>query len=167
MSTLKTNSISNVAGTTSITTAEIKEAVKDKAYAQINKISGQSFGSGHQNILLDEILNSQNISLSSNAIIFAVPGVYQINLGFRFGAGGDVWTGANLWSSGTGIVGRSFGTGNISNDPGPAFFNFSANIQNISQSYYLRLYRNSGSLEVATPDTEAGRAFVSTIAKVS
>jgi hypothetical protein len=170
MSTLRASNISNLGGTDSVTPTELELLVNrdDKAYAQINKIAAQSFTSGHQNILMDEIINAKNISLASNQITFSLPGIYLINIGFRWGSGGDVWSGVNLWSSTTDIVGQSFGTGMINSaDPGPAMFNMLANVQNTSVSYFLRLYRSSGTLAVATPETAAGRAFVSTIVKVS
>lgn len=137
------------------------------AYAQFNKIAGQSFGSGHQNVLLDETFVSKNITLSSNQITFALPGVYQISMGMRFANdAGDSWTGVNLWSSSTGIVGNSYGTGNVSGDPGPGSWTFLANITNTSVSYYMRLYRAGSVLSQLTPDINAGRAIAVTINKI-
>lgn len=140
----------------------------DKAYCQVNKIAGQSFTTGHQNILLDDLEKAKNITLDSNQLTFALPGIYQINVGFRWGSGTDTWSGVNLYNSIEGIVGRSFGTGQLnSSDAGPAMFNFMADIQDTSVAYYLRLYRAGGTLAIATPDTEAGKAIVATIVKVS
>lgn len=140
-----------------------------KAYAQFNKIAGATYGSGHQNIVLDESAIASNISLntSNGLITFSATGVYMVTVGWRFGTAGDVWTGANLATASGTIVGRSFGTGNVVNDPGPVLFSFMANVTDISTGYYLRLYRAGGSMALATPDTQAGRAIVSTIVKIS
>lgn len=140
----------------------------DKAYCQVNKIDGQSFTTGHQNILLDDIEKAKNITLASNQLTFALPGIYSINVGFRWGSGTDTWSGVNLYNATAGIVGRSFGTGQLnSSDAGPAMFNFMADVQDTSVAYYLRLYRAGGTLAIVTPDTEAGKAIVATIVKVS
>lgn len=169
MSTLRVSNISNLGGTKDATTNDISDVAdrNDIAYAQINKIAGQTMAVGFDTILLDEVTVSKNITLTSNLIYFAIAGVYHIDLGFRFGTAGDIWTGARLWSSTAGEVGKSFGTGNVNNDPGPAMFSFLANITNTSVGYALQTYRASGTMGVATPDTNAGRAFVSTIVKVS
>ncbi len=137
------------------------------AYAQINKIAGQSFGAGHQNILWDEIPVSKNITLSGNQIYFAVPGVYHITVGLRVGTAGDIWTGMNVYHPGTStMIANSYGTGNVTNDPGPLFFALLVNITNVNSPYQIRLYRDSGSLSQATPVSNAGRAIVGTIVKV-
>ena len=140
----------------------------DKAYCQVNKIAGQSFTTGHQNILLDDLEKAKNITLASNQLTFDLPGIYSINVGFRWGSGTDTWSGVNLYNATEGIVGRSFGTGQLnSSDAGPAMFNFMADIQDTSVAYYLRLYRSGGTLAIVTPETEAGKAIVATIVKVS
>jgi hypothetical protein len=140
-----------------------------KAYAQFNRIQEVTYGSGHQNIVLNESVIASNITLntSNGLITFSQPGVYLINVGWRFGSGGDVWTGVNLATAAGTIIARSFGTGNVVNDPGPAMFSFMANVTDISTGYYLRVYRAGSSMAIITPDTEAGRAIVSTILKVS
>jgi hypothetical protein len=170
MSQLRVNNISNVAGTKSATSDNVTDVGNrnDVAYAQFNKISAQAFTSGHQNILLDETFVNKNITLSSNQITFALSGVYQITAGMRFANdAGDVWTGVNLWSSTTGIVGNSYGTGNVSGEPGPGSWTFLANITNISVQYFIRLYRAGSVMSQQTPDTNAGRAIAVTIVKVS
>jgi hypothetical protein len=169
MSFLRVGNIQNVGATKTATSENITDVGNrnDIAYAQINKIAGQTMASGFDTILVDEILNNKNITISSNSIFFALPGVYSINVGFRFGSSGDAWTGVRLFNATTGSVGTSFGTGNVSNDPGPAMFNFFGNIVNTSVGYSLQTYRAGATMGVATPDTSAGRAFVSTIVKVS
>lgn len=170
MSQLRVNNISNVGGTKTSSSDTMLDVANrnDVAYAQLNKVGGQNFTSGHQNILLDENFVSKNITLSSNQITFALPGVYQITMGMRFANdAGDSWTGVNLWNSTTGIVGNSYGTGNVSGDPGPGSWTFLANITNTSVSYYIRLYRAGSVLSQLTPDTNAGRAIAVTIVKVS
>jgi hypothetical protein len=171
MSQLRVNSIGNLSGTKIDSTDDIVDVGlrNDTAYAQFNKIGGQSFTTGAQVISLDENAISKNISLNtSNSIItFSIPGVYQVNVGFRFGTATDAWTGVNLATTSSVVVGTSFGTGNVSNDPGPAMFNFLANITDISAGYYLRVFRAAGTMAVATPDVNAGRAFVATFLRVS
>lgn len=167
MSTLKVSNISNIDGTKNATTNDISDVANNIAYAQVNKIAGQTMASGFDSILLDEVTVSKNITLASNSLTFAIAGVYQISVGWRFGSASDSWTGVNLWNATTGIVGQSFGTGNVNNDPGPAMFTFLANVQNISVSYRLRTFRGGATMAVITPNTDAGRAFVATIVKVS
>lgn len=170
MSTLRVNNISTTSGTPSASTTNLTYVANrnDVAYAQINKIAAQTFGSGHQNILWDEVTTSKNISLSGNQIYFAVAGTYQITVGMRVGSATDSWTGANVYYvGGNSIVAKSYGTGNVANDPGPFLFNMLVDIAYTAVPYQVRLYRNGGSLTQATPDTEAGRAIVMTIIKVS
>lgn len=140
-----------------------------KAYAQFNQISGSTYNSGHQNIAFNESALANNISLntSNGLITFSTPGAYMVTVGWRFGAGSDAWTGVNMITAAGTVVARSFGTGNVTNDPGPAMFSFLANVTNISTGYYLRIYRAGATMTIATPDTEAGRAIVSTIVKIS
>lgn len=169
MSTLRVSNISNLGGTKDATTNDISDVAdrNDIAYAQINKIAGQTMASGFDTILLDEIPISKNISLSSNLIYFSMAGVYHINVGWRIGTAADVWTGVRLYNATAGTVGTSYGTGNVANDPGPMMFNFLANITNTSVGYSLQVYRGGATMAVITPATDAGRAFVSTIVKVS
>jgi hypothetical protein len=171
MSELRVNSIGNLSGTKVDTTHDIVDVAlrNDVAYAQINKIAAQSFTTGHQNILWDEVAVSKNISLSSNQISFALTGVYQVTVGMRFGnTATDAWTGINVFYPATStIVAQSYGTGNVTNDPGPMQFTLLADITNTNQPYQVRLFRAVGSLVQTTPDTGAGRAIVMTIVKVS
>lgn len=162
-SIVKVDTLQTTAGTHS---SNITEMVP--AYAQINKIAGVSFGSGHQNIGWDEILNNKNITLTSNQIYFQHAGVYHVTLGMRIGnTASDSWTGINVYHPGTNtIVAKSYGTGNVTNDPGPFNFSLLVNITQVNSPYQLRLYRGGGSLIQATPDIEAGRAIVATIVKV-
>lgn len=171
MSQLRVNSIGNLDGSKIDSTSDIVDVGlrNDVAYAQINKIAATSFGSGHQNILWDEVTVSKNISILSNQIYFALPGVYQITIGMRIGnTAADSWTGINVFYPATStIVARSYGTGNVTNDPGPFQFTLLAEITQVNVPYQVRLYRAGGTLVQTTPDTEAGRAIVMNIVKVS
>jgi len=171
MSQLRVNSIGNLDGSKIDSTSDIVDVAlrNDVAYAQINKIALTSFGSGHQNILWDEVAISKNISLLSNQIYFSLPGVYQITVGMRIGnTASDSWTGINVFYPATStIIARSYGTGNVANDPGPFQFTLLAEITQVNVPYQVRLYRAGGSLVQSTPDTEAGRAIVMNIVKVS
>ncbi len=168
MSNLRVSNIQNLAASKTATSDNVTDVANrnDIAYAQVNKIAGQTMNTGFDTILLDEVTVSKNITLTSNLIYFSVAGVYHINVGWRFGSAGDAWTGVRLYNATAGEVGKSYGTGNVTNDPGPAMFNFLANITNTGVGYSLQTYRTS-SMGVATPDTNAGRAFVATIIKVS
>jgi|LakMenE18May11ns_1017448.scaffolds.fasta_scaffold9731249_1 hypothetical protein len=137
-----------------------------QAYGQFNKIGSVTFGANFNNVVLDETAFSKNISLSSGNLVFALPGIYEINVGFRFGSGSDVWTGCRLFGDGS-IRGISYGTGQItSSDPGPVTFNFMAEITNIATSYTVQVFRDSSGNSIATPNGSAGRAIVVTISKV-
>lgn len=140
-----------------------------KAYAQFNQISGSTYPSGHQNIAFNESALASNIALntSNGLITFTHPGAYMITVGWRFGSAGDAWTGVNMINASGTVIARSFGTGNVTNDPGPAMFSLLANVTDVSVGYYLRIYRAGATMAIATPDTEAGRAIVSTIVKIS
>jgi hypothetical protein len=167
MSTLRVGTISNSAGTSSVSANSlVAETLGDNnAYAQVNKIAGFTTGTGFTTVVLDELLYNKNITIANGNIVFAKAGVYKLDVGFRFGTGGDNWTGVRLFGAGT-TRGTSYGTGNVTNDPGPAMFNFMAEIVNTSVEYSLQIYRASATLAIATPDTNAGRAIVCTIVKV-
>jgi hypothetical protein len=160
-STLRFDNWENTDNTLSSSLSEIVPA-----YAQFNKIAAQSFGTGFTTIALDETFVNKNIQLIGNNIKFSLPGVYKIDVGMRFGSATDAWTGSRLFNSTSGIVGISYGTGNVASDPGPVTFNFLANVTNASLEYSLQIYRNGGSWSQTTPDTSAGRAIVATIHKV-
>jgi hypothetical protein len=167
MSTLKVNTISNSEGTASVTADNLVTSVlqDNNSYAQVNKIAGFTTGTGFTTIALDEIVYNKNITIANGNIVFAKAGVYKLDVGFRFGSGSDNWTGVRLFGAGT-TRGTSYGTGNVTNDPGPAMFNFMAEIVNTAVEYSLQIYRASATLAIATPDTNAGRAIVCTIVKV-
>ena len=168
-SILKVDEIQNAAGTATASVQNIITASNgdDRAYAQLNKAAGMTIAANtYTTIPLDQNTISKNISISNGNILFALPGVYQIIFGFRFGTGGDVWTGSRLFGDG-GTVASSYGTGQTTNDPGPVTFNMMASIVNTSAEYSLQVYRLASTLAVATPVADAGTAFVCTIFKVS
>lgn len=154
----------NVSTTQLATTAFVQNQT---SYGQFNKIAGQTMANGFDTILLDESVFTKGISLSSNALTFSLAGVYFITIGFRFGTASDAWTGVRMFNATVGEVGKSFGTGNVINDPGPANFSFMANITNISVPYLVQTFRGGATMAVATPNTDAGRSFVVTVHKVS
>lgn len=168
MSTLRVGSLSTADGLSTTTTSSLVAAATadNAAYAQINKIAGFTTGTGYTTVVLDEILYNKNITIANGNIVFAKAGVYKIDVGFRFGSGSDNWTGVRLLGGGT-TRGISFGTGNVTNDPGPAMFNFLAEVVSANTEHSLQIYRASATLAIATPDTSAGRAIVCTVVKVS
>jgi len=153
------------ASATYLTKSSASQIYSSQAYGQFNKIGAVVFAANFNNIVLDETAFSKNISLSSGNLVFALPGIYKVDVGFRFGSGSDVWTGCRLFGNGS-IRGISYGTGQIVNDPGPVTFNFMAEITNVDVAYTVQLYRNSSGNSVATPLTDAGRAIVVTVSKV-
>jgi hypothetical protein len=153
------------ASTIYLTQSSAAQIYSKQAYGQFNKIGGVAFGANFNNIVLDETVFSKNISLSSGNLLFTIPGIYKIDVGFRFGTGSDVWTGCRLFGNGS-IRGISYGTGQFTNDPGPVTFNFMAEITNVDVAYTVQLYRNSSGNSMATPFTDAGRAIVVTVSKV-
>ena len=139
------------------------------AYAQFNATAGFTTSGNYYTIPLNESYLAKNISLNTSTyqITFSVTGVYKFDVGFRFGTGGDYWTGISLVNAAGTVVATSFGTGMVTNDPGPAMFNFMYNVTDISTTYTVKIYRNSSaSLAVATPDASAGKAVVANIIKV-
>lgn len=148
-----------------LTQSSASTTYSSQAYGQFNKIGSVAFGANFNNIVLDETVFSKNISLSSGNLVFSLPGIYKIDVGFRFGSGSDVWTGCRLFGNGS-IRGISYGTGQFANDPGPVTFNFMAEITNTEVPYTLQIYRNSSGNSIATPFTDAGRAIVATVSKV-
>jgi hypothetical protein len=148
--------------------ATLEEIETKKSYAQINKITLQNFGTGFNTIALDEILFERNISLVGNLVRFVHPGVYKISVGMRFANNaGDSWTGASLWNATAGRVGISYGTGNVSGDPGPVEFTFMANVTNVNVDYALQLYRASSIMSQLTPDSNAGKAVAATFERLN
>lgn len=170
MSTLRVNNIAVTSGTPATATTNLTTIGNrdDAVYAQFNRLTGYSTAAGQNKIPLDNTYIAKNISLnpSTSEITFVYPGVYRIDVGFRFGTGSDVWNGVNMATAAGTQINASFGTGQIANDAGPAMFSFLVNITNVSVNYIIRMYRNSSGNTVATPDTSAGSATVVTIARV-
>ena len=168
MSTIRVNNISTTSGSPAASTSNVAAAAnRDVAYGQFNKIAAQSFPSGYTTILLDQTTVSKNITLTSNALYFSLPGVYQITLGLRFGAASDAWTSCRLYNVTAGEVGTSYGTGCVASDPGPVTFIFLADVSNTSVGYSLQMYRNGGTWDMATPSAGNAKAIVVTVTKVS
>lgn len=169
MSTIRVNNISTVGGAPSVATSSVASVGNrdDVAYGQFNKIAAQSFPSGYTTILLDQTTVSKNITLTSNALFFSVPSVYQITVGLRFGSAVDAWTSTRLYNATAGEVGTSYGTGCVSNDPGPVTFIFLADVSNTAVGYNIQMYRNGGTWDMATPSAGNAKAIVTTVIKVS
>jgi hypothetical protein len=134
-------------------------------FGQFNVTAGASYGTGFFKLVLNETAFSKNISLSSGSLLFNQTGFYNVNVGFRYGTSSDSWNGIRLFGNST-TVGTSFGTGNVTNDPGPVTFNLIARITNSAVAYDVQAYRAGGTWGPATPDVNAGRFAVVTINKV-
>lgn len=148
--------------------AALEEIETKKSYAQINKTTLQAFGSGFMTIQLNEILFARNIQLVGNLVRFTYPGVYRVTAGMRFANdAGDSWTGLSLYNATAGRVGVSYGTGNVSGDPGPVEFSFLANVTNVSVDYALQLYRAGSVMTQLTPVADAGKAIAATFERLN
>lgn len=141
----------------------------DEAYAYLYHNSIITFAANaHTRIPWSTITNNKNVTLSSGSVIFGRTGVYEVTVGMRFGAGGDIWTGVNLFNASTStILAYSYGTGNVSNDPGPVSWQFLANVTSTTNSHDIRIYRANGTLATAVPDGNAGWAYTATFKRLS
>jgi hypothetical protein len=136
------------------------------AYGQFNGTAAQTFaGNAFSKVILNEAVNNRNITISSNSLLFAQTGYYDLKFGLRFGTGSDDWTGCRLFGDNA-SRGSSFGTGNVVNDPGPVTFNFIAKIENSSATYDLQMFRNGATLATSNPVANAGKTYVLTINKI-
>ena len=142
----------------------------DEAYGQyLYDGAGFTAAVGNTKIPFSNLLFSKNLTRSSGSMIFARPGVYEFCVGHRFGTGGDVWTGVNLFNASTStVLARAYGTGQVGGaDPGPVSYQFLGQITSTTQSHDIRIYRSSSALTLLDPDDNAGYQITCTVKRLS
>jgi len=152
------NSLGAVAATLdsagTITTTRLNPSTGlDIPYQMVVRTTGYVVPSGFTNIQYDVLVHSRFMSHNSGTnMIFERPGKYLVTTGWRFGAGGDVWTGVRLIDAGV-QRGIGFGTGQVTNDPGPCFIQFIADIPagRVNQPMQMQFGRLGSTMDIATP----------------
>lgn len=150
----------------------------DEAYGQfIYDGAGLTAPSGNTVIPFTSLVNSKNLTLSNSpvigAMLFTKPGIYEFSVGHRFGTGGDVWTGVNLFNTALAtVLARGYGTGMVGGaDPGPVSYSFLGQITGTSSSgapyHQMRIYRNGSTLGMLDPDDNAGYQITCTVKRLS
>ena len=150
----------------------------DEAYGQfIYDGAGLTAASGNTVIPFTSLVNSKNLTLSNSpvigAMLFTKPGIYEFSVGHRFGSGGDVWTGVNLFNTALAtVLARGYGTGMVGGtDPGPVSYSFLGQITGTSSSgapyHQMRIYRGGSALTMSDPDDNAGYQITCTVKRLS
>ena len=155
----------------SVSTAKIIDSAAtpakiDKPYQMVVNTGGYTVPDGTNNIFYDVLVESRGMSHNSNTnMVFTIPGRYKITTGWRFGAGGDVWTGVQLADSNGNIVAKGYGSGQVTNDPGPMEVSFIASITSahLNTSMRMRFFRAGSTMAIADPNDSAGYAIVTTV----
>jgi hypothetical protein len=141
----------------------------DQPYQMVVRTSGYTVPDGTNNIVYDVLVHSRYMSHNSGVnMIFQQPGKYLITTGWRFGSGGDVWTGVRLLDSNGTVRGLGYGTGQVVNDPGPCSITFIADIpaDRVGQNMSMQFMRAGSSMAIATPAAGYGYAIVTTVIQV-
>ena len=137
----------------------------DIPYQMVVRTTGYSVPDGFSNIQYDLLrLNRYTSHNSSINMLFQVPGKYLITTGWRFGSGGDAWTGVRILDEDGTTRGRGYGTGMITNDPGPCEIAFIADIpaSRINQNMRMQFFRAGSGMGIATPGVDSD-AIVTTV----
>jgi hypothetical protein len=139
----------------------------DIPYQMVVRTTGYTVPSGTTNIdynvLREARLTSHNSSIN---MLFQVPGKYLITTGWRFGSGGDVWTGVRILDEDGTVRGRGYGTGQLNeNDAGPCEITFIADIpaSRINQNMRMQFMRLGSTMGIASPGIESADAIVTTV----
>jgi hypothetical protein len=128
--------------------------------------SGYTVPDGVSNIFYDLLVEARGMSHNSNInMVFTVAGRYKITTGWRFGSGGDVWTGVRLANSSGTVIAKGYGTGQFTNDPGPCEISFIANITSamLNTNMRMQFFRAGSTMGIGNPNSEAGYAIVTTV----
>jgi hypothetical protein len=141
----------------------------DLPYQMVVRTGGYVVPDGFTNIAYDVLVHSRLMTHTDGVnMFFQRAGKYLITTGWRFGAGGDVWTGVRLLDAGT-VRGLGFGTGQVTNDPGPCFIQFIADIPStrLNIAMQMQFIRNGSTMSIATPASASfGYAIVTTVTYV-
>jgi hypothetical protein len=164
-STITTLKIANNAVNTaqlsanSVTTDKVAIGAINIPYIHLIRSTGQTFAaSSFTDIQFNSVVSSKNITYATNdyTLRFAIPGKYLFHIGFRYGIGGDVWTGIRVVDGidNTTPYGVGGATGQTnSNDPAYYHSTIFVDIPSnrVNSPIKLQLYRHTSTLEVATP----------------
>jgi hypothetical protein len=160
----------NITGNTSLIGNSIRSLTAvDQPYQMVVRTSGYTVPDGTSDIVYDVLVHSRYMSHNSgNNMIFQQPGKYLITTGWRFGSGGDVWTGVRLLDTNGTVRGLGYGTGQVLNDPGPCSITFIADIpaDRVNQNMRMQFMRAGSSMVIATPAAGFGYAIVTTVIQV-
>jgi hypothetical protein len=141
----------------------------DLPYQMVVRTGGYVVPDGFTNIAYDVLVHSRLMTHTDGInMFFQRAGKYLITTGWRFGSGGDVWTGVRLLDAGT-VRGLGFGTGQVVNDPGPCFIQFIADIPStrLNIAMQMQFIRSGSTMSIATPASASfGYAIVTTVTYV-
>jgi hypothetical protein len=142
----------------------------DQPYQMVVRTSGYTVPSGNSDIVYDLLVHSRYMSHNSgNNMIFQQPGKYLITTGWRFGSGGDVWTGVRLLDIDGTVRGLGYGTGQVNgNDPAGIEITFIADIpaSRVNQNMRMQFMRSGSTMAIATPANGFGYAIVTTVVQI-
>lgn len=159
------NTAATVASNGTITTTRLDPSNGlDLPYMMVVRQGGYTVPDGTNNIIYDVLVHSKYMTHSNGTdMTFAKPGKYLITTGWRFGSGGDVWTNVRLLDSDGTVRGIGFGTGQVTNDPGPCSIHFIADIplSRINQIMRMQFQRSGSGMGIASP--AFGYAIVTTV----
>ena len=109
---------------------------------------------GWSDITWDQVLKTKYFTATqgSSAVQFQKAGLYEISVGWRFGVGTDVWTGIGLIEGST-YRGLGYGTGQLTNDPGPCLQTMICTIPvtRINQNMTIQFYRSGSTMGIGSP----------------
>ncbi|MCK6547453.1 hypothetical protein L6R52_16515, partial [Myxococcota bacterium] len=126
-----------------------------KAYGQFEAAAQTFPGSFWAPVYFSGTTFASGISASTRFLTFPRAGTYRISIGYRFGTGGDVWTGLRLQGATT--VGVSAGVGNVANTSNLVTMTFLARILDPTRTYELQVGRLVEAQTVnVTPQAIAG-----------
>lgn len=146
----------------------------DLPYQMVVQTDGYVVPSGFSNIQYNVLVHSRYMTHTDGVnMFFQRAGKYLITTGWRFGGGGDVWTGVRLIDAGV-QRGIGYGTGQInSNDPGPCLIQFIADIPSgrLNVAMQMQFGRLGSTMSIATPSGGSalgghGYAIVTTVTYV-
>jgi len=142
-----------------VTTNKLATGALKTPFIHLEQSTAQNFlANTFTTVIYDQEIKSRYITFNSpSTLIFQIPGCYIAHIGFRFGTGGDVWTGYRIIDTvdNTTVYGKSYGFGQINGgDAGPFqvqfFFEIPSN--NINRATAIQLYRGNSNLTPATPN---------------
>jgi hypothetical protein len=148
------NTITIPSGQTVLVSGTLTATALDIPYANLTRTNGYTVPDGFSSITWENVVVSKYITATASSanIQFQYAGKYSISVGWRFGVGGDVWTGCRLLDGAT-VRGIGYGTGQATNDPGPCQISFVANIPSdrINTDMTIQFYRQGSTMGIATP----------------